>query len=391
MPTLKLTKYAIEAQPCQAKDVMLHDTEVKGFQCKMTPKGKRVYQIYYRTTAGNERRQKIGVHGEITLQQARERAKDIKAAVQQGEDPSGTLQATKLAPSIVDLCNRYLSEHAIVHKKKVCAKDDESMIRNYIVPKIGNYKTGSVKQADVAHIHSSLKNRPYRANRVISLLSKMFNLAEQWGLREPGTNPTRFVQKFKEQSRQRFLSQSELEALSTELLQCESLGIEKAQVIDAIRLLLLTGCRRDEIRTLRFKYVDWDRGQLVLPNTKTGQSVRQLGGRAIEYLATIRERSNCDWVIPSDVSSEKPWSDLQKAWRRIRKRCDLNDVRLHDLRHTHAASAAGLGTSLPVIGKLLGHTQASTTQIYAHVADDPLRDAADQVSSHIASKLFGET
>jgi integrase len=388
MPTMKLTKSTVESQLPLSKDIILNDTEVKGFQCKVTPKGKRVYQLYYRTKDGKERRPKIGVHGEMTLQQARERAQIMKAAAQRGEDPGGALQMLKSAPRVEDLCDRYLEEYAKQHKKPKSVQDDTSMISNIILPAFRGNTVTSVSSTDIGRLHNRLRSTPYRANRVVALLSKMFNLAEQWGLIDPGTNPARFVKKFKEESRQRFLDLGELERLGQELDDSDARTIEEPQVTAAIRLLLLTGCRLDEIRTLKWDHVDWERGFLRLPDTKTGHSIRPLGQHVLGYLANLRKRSNSEWVIPGKADPTKPWVNMQKAWRRIRKRCDLNDVRLHDLRHTHAASAAGIGTSLPLIGKLLGHTQASTTQIYAHVADDPLRDAADKVSGHIFSTLF---
>ena len=174
MATMKLTKLAVEAQAPQAKDTILNDAEVKGFQCKVTPMGKRVYQLYYRTKDGKERRPKIGVHGEITLQQAREQAKIMKAAVQRGEDPAGAIRELKSAPTINDLCRKYLSEYATPHKKPKSVKDDLSMISNIIVPALGQNRIEAISSSDITQLHNKLRKTPYRANRVIALLGKMF-------------------------------------------------------------------------------------------------------------------------------------------------------------------------------------------------------------------------
>jgi integrase len=400
MPKLKLTKTAVESQTPQKEAVILHDTEVSGFQAKVTPTGRRIYQVWYRTKEGKERRPKIGEHGVFTVQQARDRARVILGAVHKGEDPAAALQALKAAPSMEDLCGRYMSDHAEIHKAASSISEDASMIRNYILPFLGSTKVSSVTPIDVQKLHLNFKKFPHRANRLVALLSKMFGLAEQWGLRDPGTNPTRSIKLYKEERRQRFISIGELERLGDELDNSDRLfrkfsqdrgnrvGAELPQVTAFFRLLLLTGCRLNEIRTLRWEFIDWDNGLLRLPDTKTGLSIRPLGRPALEYLTRLHEQSVSEWVIPSMTDPTKPFVNIQKAWRRIRARCDLEDVRIHDIRHSLGATATGLGNSLPIIAKMLGHSQISTTSRYAHVADGPLRQATDQVSREIASKLF---
>ena len=417
MPKFKLTKTAVESQTPQAKDIILHDTEVKGFQAKITPAGRRSYQVYYRTKDGRERRPKIGDHGIFTVQQARDQAKVMLGAVQKGEDPAAALQALKSAPSMEELCARYMCDYAEIHKAEKSISEDAAMIRNYILPAMGDDRVSSVSTLDIDRLHSGLKHMPHRANRLVALLSKMFGLAEQWGLRDYGTNPTRYLNKFKEENRHRYLSDDEIILLFDELDKSDSRyqmletkrnsnknkekknqdlvtmsdleGVELPQITAFFRLLMYTGCRLNEIRTLQWKFVDLEKGLLRLPKTKTGPSTRILGQEALECLeglSGIKYIRESDWVIPSKSDPEEAFVNVQKAWRRIRARCGIQDVRIHDIRHTVGATATGLGLSLPMIGKLLGHSQASTTQRYAHAADEALKEAASLVSGHMVSK-----
>ena len=365
-----------------ASDVVLHDTEIPGFHCKVTPKGRRVYMLYYRTRDGQERRPKIGIHGEVTCDQARTIARDWKAEVAKGGDPSATKKSARTAPTVADLCERYVTEHAEPHKKPSSVRDDRRMIEKHILPELGARKVKAVTTEDVGRVHHRLQKTPYLANHVRALLSKMFNLAEGWGLRTAGTNPTRHVQKYKEAQRERFLNDDEIERLWYAL---ES-GEEAPQAVTAIKLLLLTGCRMGEILTLRWDDIDWDRGVLRLRDTKTGASKRYVGEPVLDLLRGLPWRNESPWVIPG-ANLERHWVNLAKSWGRIRERAGLTGARLHDLRHTHASTAAGLGLSLPMIGKLLGHTQAATTQRYAHLAEDPVRRAADLVSGRLAPHM----
>jgi integrase len=386
MSTLKLTKRSVEAIDPGPKDIVLRDNEIKGFLCKITPTGRRSYMLYYRTKEGQERKPLIGVHGDITCNQARSIALEWKAVVANGGDPSSDKQGNRQAPAVFQLCHRYMQDYAEGRKKASSLRNDDQMIVRFILPAIGARKATSITTDDITRLHNSLRSTPYQANRLLALLSKMFSLAEAWGVRPQGTNPTQYVEKFPEEKRQRYLSDDELERLGAVLTAAESDGSELPQVIAAIRLLLLTGCRLNEILTLKWSDIDWDRGLLHLEDTKSGYQVRPVGSAALTYLESLPWKNGLEHVIPGRDES-KPLVNLGKPWRRIRDNAELSDVRIHDLRHTHASAAAGLGNSLPIIGRLLGHTQAATTQRYAHLADDPARFAADQVAEQIAARV----
>jgi integrase len=386
MAGIRLTKRLVESHRSDARDIILRDSEIKGFLCKITPRGHRVYMLYYRTKDGQERRPKIGVHGEITCDQARKIAQQWKAEVAAGSDPSAHKSASRQAPTVSQLCDRYLEEHAKGRKKPSSLRNDAQMIVRFIKPDLGARKVASATVEDIARLHQRLRNTPYQANRLLALLAKMFNLAEAWGLRSNGSNPTRHVGKFREQKRQRYLTNEELERLGEVLEEAERNETEPPQIIAAIRLLLLTGCRLNEILALRWDQIDWDRGQLRFEDTKTGAQFRTVGAAVIEHLAQLPWRQSSPYVIPGRITGSH-LVNLSKAWRRIRERAELDDVRIHDLRHTHASAAAGLGLSLPMIGKLLGHSQPATTARYAHLADDPVSLAATSVAEHIGNLM----
>ena len=191
------------------------------------------------------------------------------------------------------------------------------------------------------------------------------------------------MKRFKEEKRERFLSDEEYQRLGAALKEIEAERSETASAIAAIRLLMLTGCRLSEIQKLRWEHVDLDVGELRLTDTKTGAKLVYLGDPAIAVLRGIDRQENNPWVI----AGRKPGShltDLQHPWRRIRKRAGLDDVRIHDLRHSFASGGLLVGEGLPMIGKLLGHTQVQTTARYAHLANDPIKSAANRIASRIA-------
>ena len=218
------------------------------------------------------------------------------------------------------------------------------------------------------------------ANRCLALLSKMFNLAETWGWRQEHSNPVRLVAKYPESESHRFLSDDELSRLAATLHQCDQDGSVSPQVTAAIRLLLLTGARLSEILTLRWNYIDQRGGFLNLPDSKAGTRVVFLNEQATAVLASIEPVPGNPYVITGAVEGQH-LVNLQKPWRKLRKMAGLEDVRIHDLRHSFASIAASGGASLPMIGQLLGHSQVSTTKRYAHLTAQPVREVNEKVGS----------
>jgi integrase len=234
-----------------------------------------------------------------------------------------------------------------------------------------------------------MRDTPGAANRTLALLSKMLNLAEKWELRPDGSNPCRHVDKYPERKMERFLSVDELGRLGAVLAEAERTATELPSVIAAVRLLMFTGARFGEILNLEWSHVDFERSCLRLPESKTGAKVIHLNAPALEVLNGI-ERDGSPWVI-AGRDPDKPLVNLRKPWHRIRAKAGLEGVRLHDLRHSFASVGAAGGLSLPMIGALLGHTQAATTQRYAHLAADPLKQAADMIGERIRAATNGKS
>ena len=389
MPNKRLTKRVVESATPGAKDIILWDSELKGFGCKITPKGKRVYFAYYRTPDGQQRRPKIGDHDPMSCEEAREIARQWLVNARTGSDVSAKRKADREAPTMADLAERYLTEHAETKKRPRSVASDRTLLRLHILPALGRMKVATVTRADVTRLHYAMRQTPGAANRALALLSKMFNLSEKWGLRPDGSNSCRHVEKYAERKIERFLSPKEFARLGDVLAEAERTQTELPSAIAAVRLLAFTGCRLSEVLTLRWDWVDWERGCLRLPDSKTGQKTLYLGAPALDVLSRIERQPDNPFVI-TGRNPNTHLVNLRKPWHRVRKKAGLDGVRIHDLRHSFASFGAGAGLSLPMIGKLLGHTQAQTTARYAHLAADPIKKAVDTVTSNIAAAMNGK-
>lgn len=383
MPTEKLTKRVIDAAKPTATDLMIWDTEVRGFGFKLTPTGHRSFVYMYRGPDGKQRKPTIGRYGDLTVDQAREQARKLAYQVSTGRDPSLERQQKRSAPKLSELCERFLEEHVRPKNGAKTAKDTEAIIRRIVVPKLGNFRVEDLTRADVAKFHGSLQKTPYLGNRCLAMLSKMLNLAEVWGLRPEGTNPCRRVEKFPEEPKNRYLSGDEVGRLAEVLDRHES---SSPYLVAAIRLLLLTGLRQSEVRTLQWSFIDLDAGRIHLPKTKTGQHAIPITAPVHATLMAIPRVSGNPWVIVGR-GPDAPHQDMQPFWQKVRREAGLEDVRLHDLRHSFASFALAGGTSLAVIGKLMGHKNQSTTARYAHLSDDVVRVGAAKTADHIGSLL----
>ena len=272
-----------------------------------------------------------------------------------------------------------------MRKKPASLRNDRLLLRIHILPKLGKVALEAVNRTDLAALHHALRATPTTANRVASLLSKMFNLAERWGLRADGSNPCRHLERYRERARRRFLTREETARLGQALDESERDGSETQAATAAIRLLLLTGARVGEILSLRWEDVDTETRCLRLPDSKTGAKEIPLGHAAYELVLSLNHGES-DYVIPGRCA-DAPLVNLNKAWRRIRARAGLGDVRLHDLRRTAASAGASIGLSLETVGQLLGHAQVATTKRYAFLFDDAKREAAELLSARLATDL----
>ena len=375
----KITKRTVDALVGQERERVVWDDDLKGFGVRVHPSGRRVYIVKTRYR-GRVIKMTIGPHGAVTPSYARVRAAEIITDARAGKNPVGR---NADAPTMIALGKRFLKEYVATHCKPSTAEEYRRSVKLFIDPRIGRYRVPDIQRSDIAALHHDMRDTPYQANRTLGVLSKMFNLAELWDLRPDGTNPCRHVKRFREEKRERFLSDIEYQRLGAALKEIEVDGSETASAIAAVRLLMLTGCRLSEIQKLRWQHVDLGAGELRLPDTKTGAKVVYLGDPAIAVLERIDRRDGNPWVI-AGRKPESHLTDLQHPWRRIRARADLDDVRIHDLRHSFASGGLLVGEGLPMIGKLLGHTQVQTTARYAHLASDPVKSAANRIASRIA-------
>ena len=386
MPTqIKITKRAIDRIETDESDRFYWDRELPGFGLRVRASGRKFFVTQFRAN-GRLRRMTLGPVTAFAPEEARRRAMALLSEAKSGGDPAAQRDAERKAATVKALGERFLDDYVPAHCKASTAYEYRRSVELFIDPKIGRRKVTEIQRSDIAELHHSLRRTPYQANRTLGVLSKMFNLAEMWGLRPDGSNPCLHVKRFKEEKRERFLSAEEFQRLGRVLDEILEDGTETRSAVAAVRLLMLTGCRLSEIQMLRWEHVDLEAGELNLPDTKTGGRAVPLAPSAVRLLADVSREEDNPWVI----AGRKPGShltDLQHPWRRIRARADLPDVRIHDLRHSFASRALALGEGLPMIGKLLGHTQVQTTARYAHLARDTVKASAARIGDSIERDL----
>jgi integrase len=413
MADRRITKRVVDGLRPQAREFAVWDSKLPGFGVRVRPTGAMSYIVVYRAGSGRGapvRRFTIASVGKATPEAVRRRAKAILGAVAHGQDPAGEKATERGTLTISGLADRFMSEHVEQKRKPGTAAFYRHLLDKIIKPELGATKADKVTRARVARLHGKLKATPFQANRVLAVIGSMYTFAGRTGIVAEGVNPARRIEQFKEHRRERFLTGVELERLGSVLREAETKGIPwdvderkpKASHLPkpknrftkigpfaaaAIRLLLFTGCRLREILHLKWEQVDLERGLLFLADSKTGRKTVILNAPALAVLVGLDRIGS--YVVPGD-DPEKPRADLKRPWEAVAKRAGLHGVRLHDLRHTYASFGAGGGLGLPIIGKLLGHTQTSTTQRYAHLDSDPLRCASEAIGGRIAAALDGK-
>jgi integrase len=299
-------------------------------------------------------------------------------AIANGGDPAALRAAEKSAPTVRALAARFLAEHVATKTKSRTAVEYRRLLENVILPTLGSKRVRDVTRADISRLHHKHRATPYAANRTVAVLSKLFTLAEKWGERADGSNPCRHVGKYAEHKRERMLSAEEFGRLADALRSSD----RSPYVIAAIKLLVFTGARMSEILGLKWEWIDFERAEARLPDSKTGAKTIHLPPPALAVLADLPRIDANPHVIVGNVAGAH-LVNLEKPWRAIRHAAGIEDLRLHDLRHAFASVAASSGMGLPIIGKMLGHMQAATTHRYAHLASDPVKLAAATVAEKI--------
>lgn len=379
----KLTKRSVEALRPEAKDYFVWDDDIKGFGVRIMATGARTYQAQYRK-GGRTRRISLGRHGNITTEQARLKAREVMGLVAKGDNPAEEIAQHRRAPSIAALCERFFEAHVLENCKPTTQAEYRRAIDKFINPEIGAFRVVDVERKDIAELQNKHRDIPYQANRTLGVLSKMFNLAEVWGLRPDGSNPCRHVPKYREKKRERFLSRKELQRLGQVLSEAEQDGSESPFIVAGFRLLILTGCRLGEIQTLKWEYIT--PRHIELPDSKVGARRIPLPQAARDVLDALPFYADNPYVIAGKLEGRYA-TDFQHPWRRIRERAGLPTARIHDLRHTYASMAVSGGMPIQMVGRLLGHSQLQTTMRYAHLADEPVLEAAQQNADQLSGLI----
>ena len=368
------------------KETIVWDRRLTGFGVRVYPSGTKVYIAQARGPHGT-RRISLGRHGWLGTVEARRVAARAISKILGGEEPQAHRFGTRGGPTVAQAAEKYLTEHVAVHCKTRTLEIRETVIRLHILPALGRMPLTAVRLADALTLHHKLASMPTQANVVAITLSQIFRKAQLWGLVPPGTDPGAQVKLYRLRGRERFLTEVEVERLGRVLEEEHAHGRTLSSAIEAIRLLMLTGCRKNEIIKLRWTDVDLKARELRLRDSKTGPRVVPLSPAAVSLLEGLTQSAEGEWVIPGRKPG-RHFTGLGAAWRRLRVRANLQDVRLHDLRHSFASTALALGESLPTIAKLLGHRRIESTARYAHLERSAVREAAERVAISLAKDIL---
>ena len=411
----RIAKRLIDGLETTGKEYFVWDDDLPGFGVRVRASGAKSYIFQYRAGAGRTaptRRLTIGSTTKLAPDQARKVARESVGNVALGEDPAKTKSEDRRTLTVAQLCDLFLAEHVKPKRKASTFVAYEQILRADIIPAIGSTRATKLSRTDLNRLHLAKRESPYQANNAIRVVRSMYSFAASRGFVPEGFNPAKGIVAYRGEARERLLSLDELERLGATLQLGEAEGLpwhidpdmpeEKRKhvtksaaiqrtklephAVAALRLLLFTGCRLREILHLEWGHVDLERGILALPDSKTGRKTVILNGPAINVLQSLDRTSR--YVI-AGASFDKPRRDLKKPWRAVTRHTGLEGLRIHDLRHNFASFGAGGGMGLPIIGKLLGHSQPATTARYAHLDTDPLRRASDRIAGTIAAALEG--
>ncbi len=423
MATANLTKRIIDSLEFSPNcDYFVWDAKLKGFGVRVTERTatdgqvhrRKAFVVGYRPRGSNQfRRLSLGVFGPMTVEQARIAALRQLALVSDGQDPLESRRAVRGEKTVRELGESFLEE-VDERRKPTTASEYKRLWKKHVLPALGTKKAAIVSVDELRRLHRSLRTTPYVANRLVALLGAFFTYAAREGVRAEYDNPARGVELYPETAQERFLTPKEFRKLGDALGKAEREGVLPAPQhrqqpksaatakhrpksadtpvpanpfsVAAIRLLTLTGCRESEILTLRWDAVDFERGYLRLADSKTGKVNRPLSQTAASIIEALPRIAGNPYVLPGSKPGEH-LKEIKRVWYAVRHAAGLEDVRLHDLRHSYASVPAADGESLLIVRSLLGHKRASTTERYAHLGDDPVKRAANRTANSIASWL----
>ena len=411
---MKLTKRAVDALTPREKQFVEYDDDLTGFGVAVYPTGIKSWVCEYRPNGGGrgiaKKRVTLAKVTELPPDQARKAAAQMLAAVRLGKDPAAERAERRASVTVAELIDQFDAQYVGTMLKATTAVGYRIALSE-LKQAHGALKANALSRGHVAMLHSRMADRPYAANRALAIWSKAFSWAAMRGLVPEGHNPAKGSARYREKGRERFLTSDEFTRLGDALREGETQGLtydvdetkakakhaakeENRRVkldpfaVAAMRLLILTGARLREILHAKWSEVDLERGILFLPDSKTGRKPVYLSDAAQAVLASIPRLEANPYVI-AGARDGAPRADLKKPWAAVTKAAGLEGVRLHDLRHSFASFGAGASLGLPIIGKLLGHSQASTTQRYAHLDADPMRRAVNAIGETISAAMNG--
>ncbi|HEN3456146.1 TPA: tyrosine-type recombinase/integrase [Yersinia enterocolitica] len=383
MAKIKLTKSAVDAAQPQAEAVELRDTLVPGFLCKITPAGRKVFMLQYRTNAGERRKPSLGLYGELTVEQARSLAQEWLAQVRRGGDPAAEKAEARQAPTVKELCTKFMEDYSKKRNKLSTQAGYQAVINRNVIPLLGRKKVQDVKRPDIAGLMEKLSYKQTEANKVFSVLRKMFNMAEVWGYRPDGTNPCRHVPMFPAGKSTHLISDEEMGGLFRRLDKIESEGLENYVIPLGIRLQFEFAGRRSEIIALEWNWVDLQNRRVVWPDSKTGGMSKPMSEEAYRLLSTAPRQEGSRYVLPSPSHAGKHLTtgEYYGGWSRALKAAGATHVGTHGIRHRSATDIANSGIPVKVGMALTAHKTVVMFMRYVHTEDKPVRDAAELVAN----------
>lgn len=377
MSTQRLTKTILDFAKYTGNGstpMFIWDQELKGFGVRIYPSGKKSFLITYRNDQNKQRFMILGKYGVLTVQEAKELAKDKLREVSKGEDPLVNKRNKAIGEKFEEFSKTYLERYAKTEKRSW--QEDQRRLNAHLIPKLGPLILKNIDRSHIAKLHYELgKESIYEANRTLALLSKMFNLAQQWGaVEQPFSNPTKGIDKYKEKSRERWLTDKELLKLNTALLKEQNVYAR-----NAIVLFLLTGMRKNELLKSKWEHIKvyGDSTELLIPETKAGkEQTIHLSKAALNLLKQIPKLKDNPYIFAGSRSGHH-LVNIDKPWRRIRKDAGIEDVHIHDLRRTLGSRMVQAGHSLKVVKETLRHKDLKTTEIYARIGEKQKQDALE--------------
>ena len=379
MTRVSLTKKFIDQIEAQTKVQVFHDAKVTGLQLRVSSTGRKTFYLYFRTKRGKQKRPKLGDYGILTVEQARDTARAMLGEISKGNDPTERHRVNDL--TLINFFEVFDKNHISKHVKSSTAKTYHSLFKSVIAPSLGMQLLDDITRSHVEEMVAQNDNRRTTANHALVLLRLILDKAQQWEFMSSMRNPCANVTKFKTQAKERFLSDNEIARLVATLDQFEAASLAPKNAITIVRLLMMTGCRKNEITRLRWDELFLEEGVLKLKDSKTGKKEVTLSDDANQILAAAPPNES-DYIFPGKDGIE-PIQGLQKIWHRIRGKAGLQDVRIHDLRHTFASVAVSSGTPLYEVGRLLGHASIQSTQRYAHLERSRLKDSLNKFSQKL--------